>query len=55
MREVETPLQCPDMGQPSEVLAYKPLRIKYFHVVSPGNQHPYVLKSRYGKVGYVLG
>jgi uncharacterized protein len=26
------------------------LRIKYFHRVSAGNQHPYWLKSRYGKV-----
>ena len=30
--------------------AYNLLRTKYFHGVSSGNQHPSVLKSRYGKV-----
>src|SRR4030095_10147585 len=30
--------------------AYKLLRTKYFHGVSSGNQHPYLLKLRYGKV-----
>ena len=30
--------------------AYKLLRTKHFHGVSSGNQPPYLLKSRYGKV-----
>ena len=30
--------------------AYNLLRTKHFHGVSSGNQHPYLLKSRYGKV-----
>ena len=30
--------------------AYKPLRTKYFHGASSGNQPPYLLKPRYGKV-----
>src|SRR5215217_6403986 len=30
--------------------ACKCLRIKHFHEVSSGNQPPYLLKSRYGKV-----
>ena len=34
--------------------AYKLLRTKYFHGVSSGNQHPYLLKSRYGKVRELL-
>ena len=33
--------------------AYKLLKTKYFHGVSSGNQPPYVLKSRYGKVSFV--
>ena len=35
---------------PLEIWACKLLRTKYFHGVSSGNQHPYLLKSRYGKV-----
>ena len=35
--------------------AYNHLRIKYFHGVSAGNQHPYLLKSRYGTVrGFLI-
>ena len=34
--------------------ACKLLRIKHFHGVSSGNQHPYLLKSRYGKVSIEL-
>src|SRR5215211_5307974 len=34
--------------------AYKLLRTKYFHGVSSGNQHPYLLKSRYGKVSLLV-
>src|SRR6266446_708895 len=30
--------------------AYNHLRTKHFHGVSSRNQHPYLLKSRYGKV-----
>jgi hypothetical protein len=30
------------------------LRTKYFHGVSSGNQHPYLLKSRYGRVSRLL-
>jgi hypothetical protein len=30
--------------------AYNLLRTKYFHGISSGNQHPCLLKSRYGKV-----
>ena len=29
---------------------YNFLRTKHFHGISSGNQHPYLLKSRYGKV-----
>src|SRR5262245_11381680 len=47
---VQMPSQCPDTGLSPEKCAYKPLRIKRFHRVSTGNQHPYLLKSRYGKV-----
>ena len=46
----QMPSQCPDRERSPEMWAYKPLRTKYFHGVSPGNQHPYLLKSRYGKV-----
>jgi hypothetical protein len=35
---------------PLEIWACKLLRTKHFHGVSSGNQHPYLLKSRYGKV-----
>src|SRR5215211_2776197 len=38
------------MGRSPESWVHKRLRIKYFHGVSSGNQHPYLLKSRYGKV-----
>src|SRR4029450_5474907 len=38
------------MGQSPEMWACKCLRTKHFHGVSSGNQHPYLLKSRYGKV-----
>ena len=38
------------MGRPPELWSYKRLRIKHFHRVSSGNQRPYLLKSRYGKV-----
>jgi hypothetical protein len=34
-----------------EMSACKRLRKKHFHGVLSGNQHPYLLKSRYGKVG----
>src|SRR4051794_4280082 len=42
------------MGRSPEIWAYKCLRTKYFHGVSSGNQHLYLLKSRYGKVRVVL-
>src|SRR5215217_4072632 len=42
------------MGQFPEMWACKRLRTKHFHEVSSGNQHPYLLKSRYGKVRYLL-
>jgi hypothetical protein len=48
--EAQTPAQCPDGGQLPGMGAYNLLRTKHFHVVSSGNQHPYFLKSRYGKV-----
>ena len=38
------------MGQPSAICAYNYLRIKRFHGISSGNQHLYLLQSRYGKV-----
>ena len=38
------------MGRPPAIWAYNLLRTKHFHGVSSGNQHPYLLKSRYGKV-----
>jgi putative transposase len=38
---------------PLEIGAYKPLRTKHFHGVSSGNQHPHLLKSRYGKVRFL--
>src|SRR5215217_7886034 len=38
------------MGQSPKMWACKCLRTKYFHRVSSGYQHPYSLKSRYGKV-----
>mgnify|MGYP006996099461 CR=1 FL=1 len=41
------------MGRSPEMWAYKPLRTKCFHGVSSGNQHPYLLKSRYGKVSRI--
>ena len=47
---VQTPSQCPNTGLSPEKCASKPLRIKHFHGVSAGNEHPYLLKSRYGKV-----
>ena len=47
---VQTPSQCPEMGQSPETWACKRLSTKHFHEVSLGNQHPYLLKSRYGKV-----
>src|SRR6516164_9016791 len=47
---VQAPSQGPDTGLSPEKCAYKPLRIKYFHDVSAGNQHPYLLKTRHGKV-----
>src|ERR671929_1549672 len=34
--------------------SYKPLRTKYFHGISSGNQPPYLLKSRYGKVSGLI-
>ena len=34
--------------------ACKPLRTKYFHGVSAGNRHPYLLKSQYGKVRIIV-
>ena len=47
---LQTPSQCPNTGLSPEKCAYKSLRIKHFHGVSAGDQHPYLLKSRYGKV-----
>src|SRR5712692_7923030 len=38
------------MGRPPEMCACNLLRTKYFHGASSGSQHPYLLKSRYGKV-----
>jgi hypothetical protein len=35
---------------PTAIWAYNLLRTKHFQEVSAGNQHPYVLTSRYGKV-----
>jgi hypothetical protein len=49
MSGVQSPSQGPDMGRSPEMWAYNLLRTKYFHGVSSGNQHPYLLKSRYGK------
>ena len=48
--EAQTPAQCPDGGQLPGMGAYNLLRTKHFHGVSSGSQHPYFLKSRYGKV-----
>ena len=50
---VQTPSQRPEVGQSPEMWACKHLRTKHFHRVSSGNQHPYLLKSRYGKVSVV--
>jgi len=50
---VQTPSQRPEVGQSPEMWACKHLRTKHFHRVSSGNQHPYLLKSRYGKVSYL--
>ena len=36
------------------IWAHNLLRTKHFHEVSSGNQHPYLLKSRYGKVSNLL-
>jgi len=33
--------------------AYNHLRVRYFHGVSAGKRHPYLLTSRYGKVSLV--
>src|SRR5437868_9037281 len=38
------------MGQSPEMWACKYLRTKHFHGVSSRNQHPRLLKLRYGKV-----
>jgi DNA-binding MarR family transcriptional regulator len=51
---VQTPSQCPDTGLSPERCAYKPLRIKCLHGVCAGNQHPYWLKSQYGKVRSIV-
>src|SRR4029434_7175383 len=51
---VQTPAQCPDIERPPAVWAYNLLRTKYFHGVSSENQHPYLLKSRHGKVRTLL-
>src|SRR4030095_15262115 len=42
------------MGQPSGIWAYNRLRTKHFHGISSGNQHLYLLKSRYGKASYLF-
>jgi hypothetical protein len=42
------------MGRSRERWAYNPLRTQRFHGVSSGNPHPYLLKSRYGKVALSL-
>src|SRR6266851_6729592 len=42
------------MGRPPEIWAYNLLRTKYFHGVSSGSQHPYLLKSRYGKASLLF-
>src|SRR4029434_4435233 len=42
------------MGRSPEMWACKLLRTKYFHGVSSGYQHPYLLKSRYRKVSLFL-
>src|SRR4030095_5181456 len=41
------------MGRPSDMWAHNLLRTKHFHGVPSGNQHPYLLKSRYGKVSLI--
>src|SRR5215216_1298835 len=46
----QMPSQGPGRGGSPAMWAYKPLRTKYFHGASSGNQPPYLLKSRYGKV-----
>ena len=52
--EAQKPSQGPNRGQLSAMRAYNLLRTKHFHGVSSGNQHPYLLKSRYGKVRKVM-
>ena len=47
------PLNVGEMGQSPEMWACKRLRTKHFHGISSGNQHPYLLKSRYGKVSHL--
>jgi hypothetical protein len=51
---VQTPLQGPDMGRSPEMWDCKLLRIKHFHRVSSGYPHPYLLRSRYGKVSSLI-
>ena len=46
--EAQTPAQCPDGDNP-QGWSLQPPRTKHFHGVSSGSQHPYFLKSRYGK------
>jgi len=50
----QRPSQWSDRGRSPEMGAYKLLSTKYFHGVSSGNRHPYLLKSRYGKVSLML-
>jgi hypothetical protein len=52
MSGVQSPSQGPDRGRSPEMWAYNLLRTKYFHGVLSGNKHPYLLRSRYGKVRF---
>ena len=50
----QTPSQGPAMDDPQVMRAYNCLRTKHFHGALSGNQHLYLLKSRYGKVSRAL-
>src|SRR5262245_57668767 len=50
----EPPYQGPDMGRSADILPYLLFRAMYYHELPSGNQHPYVLKSQYGKVSRLL-
>ena len=46
----QAPPQGPERGRSPALSSCKHLKTKHFHVALAGNQHPHVLKSRYGKV-----